>query len=214
VVILTDYEGAIKKPFSDIKSLVIGCLLNIIPIINFFSIGYSVEVSRLSMKGKNKMPEWTNWGALFVDGLLVFLISLIWMIPVIILLLATIGFSVITAIMKGGLEQGLLPILATAGTGLLITLIVAILIGYFSPLAVMGFVKSKNFGDAFDFSTIFKKAFTSKYFGVWIVIGIISFVLGFIGGIIPFVSLVLGPALGFISWIIAFTLLGEIYNKI
>ena len=211
---MTDYEGAIKKPFSDIKNLVIGCLLNIIPIINFFSIGYAVDVSRLSMKGKNKMPEWGNWGALFVDGLLVFLISIIWLIPVIILLLATIGFSVITAIMKGGLEQGLLPILATAGTGLLITLIVAILIGYFSPLAVMGFVKSKKFAEAFNFSTIFKKAFNAKYFAVWAVVAIISLVIGIIGGIIPYVSIILSPAAGFISMVIAFTLWGEIYSQI
>ena len=62
-----DYIGAIKRSFSDWKKLLIGCLLNIIPITNLFSIGYTLECARSELKNKRELPAWEKWGDLFVN---------------------------------------------------------------------------------------------------------------------------------------------------
>ena len=76
-----EFSTALKRPFSDLKTFIIGSALSILPIINFFAFGYILEAAKLTLKKKNTLPEWNNWGNLFVKGLLSVLIGFIYMIP-------------------------------------------------------------------------------------------------------------------------------------
>ena len=51
------YELSIKRPFTDFKKLGIGLLFNILPILNFFAVGYALRCSQLSMKNNFEMPS-------------------------------------------------------------------------------------------------------------------------------------------------------------
>ena len=209
-----DFNSAIKRPFQDVTKLIIGCALNIVPIVNFLSMGYVLKSGGMTLKGNNKMPEWQDWGKLFVTGLLSVIIALIWMIPALILFAiggGTAFASMMTAGATGGLSLG-----GLAGAGLLFALggLLALIAAYFLPAAVLGYVKSDNFGSGFDFSTVFKKALNGDYFVAWLLSVVVALVLGFIGGIIPYLNFVLSPAASFISAMIGITLIGSVYKNL
>ena len=92
---MVSYEEALKKPFSDIKTLVIGIVLSIIPIVNSTIVtGFAIESSGLSKtKSSKKMPEWKNWGHLFVQGLSAVVIQIIYLLPAILVLLVGFGLA-------------------------------------------------------------------------------------------------------------------------
>ena len=209
-----DFNLAIRRPFQDVTKLIIGCALNIVPIVNFLSMGYVLKSGSMTLKGNNKLPEWQDWGDLFVKGLFSFIIGLIWLIPAIVL--GAIGggaafASVLTAGVSGGLSLG-----GLAGAGLLFLLagLLGLIAAYFLPIAILGYVKTDKFGAAFDFSTVFKKALSGEYFVAWIISVVVALVLGIVGGIIPYLSIVLSPAASFISMMIGITLIGSVYNKL
>ena len=78
---MVDYQSAFEKPFTDIKKLLIGILFSIVPIINFFARGFILECSGLGKtKPSKKMPEWKDFGSLFVKGLLYFIITIIYLV--------------------------------------------------------------------------------------------------------------------------------------
>ena len=66
--------NAVIRPFTDFKKLLIGILLNIIPVINFFALGYLLECGRTP---KKDLPEWKNFGDFFVEGFFAAVIALI-----------------------------------------------------------------------------------------------------------------------------------------
>ena len=76
-----DFETNFKKPFTDVKKLLIGILLSIVPVVNFLAVGYMLETARKSMKKDTSLPEWEGWGDLFVKGLLSIVIEAIYFIP-------------------------------------------------------------------------------------------------------------------------------------
>jgi hypothetical protein len=47
---MVDYTNAIKKPFSDMKNLVIGGIISIIPLVNFISMGNAMSLSSKKRK--------------------------------------------------------------------------------------------------------------------------------------------------------------------
>ena len=191
--------------------LFIGCLLNIIPIVNFLAMGFVFDSAKMTLGKKNGLPEWDNWGDLFMKGLMVFVIGLIWMIPVIVL--AAIGFGGMwTSLMSGSVTNFFS--MGSFGISMILAVIVGIVVGYLSPLALFGYITSGKFGDAFEFNKIIDKAMNADYFIAWLVAVVISIVLSAIASAIPFLSIVLSPAASFISMVIGVTLIGSIYKSL
>jgi hypothetical protein len=61
--------------------MIIGIALSILPIINFFCSGYAYRVFKGAVNGEAlTMPEWDNWGELFINGFLIFAISFIYFV--------------------------------------------------------------------------------------------------------------------------------------
>ena len=50
---VANFGEAIKRPFTDLKILLIGIVLSIIPIVNWFTFGYFLECARTTGKKKN-----------------------------------------------------------------------------------------------------------------------------------------------------------------
>ncbi len=69
-----------------IKKIVIGGVVSLIPIVNFAAIGYLIQVIRNARDGQPlPLPEWDQFGQYFMDGLRIFVIFLVWAIPIIVL---------------------------------------------------------------------------------------------------------------------------------
>ncbi|MBT3984725.1 DUF4013 domain-containing protein [archaeon] len=211
-----DFKSAMKRPFQDTTKLIIGCALNIVPIVNFLATGYVLKSGKLTLNKKNDLPEWTDWGNLFIMGLLAAVIGLIWMIPAIVVAVIGGGAAIASLVTAGATGATGLGVGGLAGAGVLLVIaaLLALIAAYFAPLAVLGYVDKGNFGDGFDFSTIFKKAFTGDYAIAWLLTGVVAIVLGTVAGIIPYVNFILSPAASFISMMIGITLIGSVYRNL
>jgi len=156
-------------------------IFSIIPIVNFITSGYVIRV----LRGVKPAPELDDYVQLFIDGLLYFIIMLIWMIPVIIIAAIFFGGSFIAMIT--GSDAAILAGLGGMLIGIPVVLIVAIICGLFAYIGVVRFARMEKFGEAFAFGAIMEKIAAIGWFNyvlalvvVGIVIGVIYLVLGLI----------------------------------
>jgi hypothetical protein len=69
-----------------VKKILIGGVVSLIPIVNFAVLGYVVQIVRNVRDGQTlPLPEWDQFGDYFMSGLWLFLIFLVYSIPIIIL---------------------------------------------------------------------------------------------------------------------------------
>ncbi len=206
-VMMADYGEILKRPFTDIKKLLIGILLSLIPIVNFFAGGFQAKAAKLVLQGKKQLPEWTDWGDLFVTGLLITIIGIIWLIPAGILFMIFGGMAFFGAFAPGMAPAGAF---ATAGLGIIIAALVLIVSVYIMGAAVMNYIAKGNFGAAFAFGEIFKKAFTGAYLVAWLVGIILTIVLTAILQVIPWIGTAIS---GFISGMWYFMLIASAFKE-
>jgi hypothetical protein len=223
---MVDYEKTFKKPFTDLVKLVVGIVLSIIPIVSWLAKGFAIESSGLGKaKPSDKMPEWKNWGHLFIRGLLSDIIFFVYALPAIIVILLGLGvaiFSLVGGVMSPAIMnwfQGssisqnwmtILPTLVVAAPILLVGIILLLLASYAAPMAVMNYVRKDKFAAAFEFKTVSKKIFTGEYFVVWLIATIATVIISVILSLIP----IIGQAIAaFITAVISYSLYGQIYKE-
>jgi hypothetical protein len=135
-------EGIIDK-VNKWLLLMIATLILTLPLM-----GYIMNVYR----GTNPAPEVENWMKLFVDGILLFIVGIIYAIPVIILEFLTIGATFATAMTEN--PAAMMTGMAGAGILAVLLIIVAIIIAIISPIGIIRFARTGNFGEAFNFGEI------------------------------------------------------------
>ncbi|MBU2638445.1 MAG: DUF4013 domain-containing protein [Nanoarchaeota archaeon] len=213
-----DYETAFKKPFTDMKKLLIGVLLGIVPIINFFVSGYIVKTAKKTIDKDSSLPEWHEWGDLFVNGILYTVIGFIFMLPALVVGLISV-WPVLPSMMSAYMAQ-LTPDAAVAMPrisemmaggmvgGLAITAILVLIAAYILPSAIVHFANN-GFGAAFKLGNVFRTAFTGRYFLAWLIFAVYSSVLSGLLSRVPYVG---SPVATFIAGITGFTLLAGAFS--
>ncbi len=235
---MVNYEESLKKPFSDLEKLIIGIILSIIPIVNWIAQGFIIESSGIGKNKPSKnMPEWKDSWDYLVKGLLSYIITFIYAIPAIIVLVIAFGYAItslfstfmgvmpegfMSSMMAGQVPKGeiaqimsqnwilALPTITRVAPLILLGLLLLLVAAFLSPVAVLNYLKNKKFEKAFDMNFITKKAFTAKYFVVWLVAGIITLVLKAVLSFIPFLGFAIAY---FISGVIAYSLYGQVYRE-
>lgn len=152
--------------------------------------GYSLEM----MRGKKPAPEPGNWAKTFIDGILYFIISFIYMIPVWIVAAIFMGSAFLMLIANPTAVSGMGIIF-----GFLITIIVAIIISLVATMAVVRFAREEKFGEAFNFNEILAKIKSIGWLNLFIMLLVLEIVLGII-----FFVLIMIPVIG---WPLAFILM-------
>ncbi len=171
------------------KRWILLTIISIIPIVQFITYGYTLRV----MRGIKPAPELEDYVKLFIDGLLYFIIALIWLIPTFIIGGILIGGSIL-ALMSGSDAIGI----AGMGIGLLVTFIVAAICGLFSTIGIVRFARMEKFGEAFAFGAIMEKIGEIG----WVNYIISLIVVGIVVGII-YMVLVIIPVIGWLLMFIA-----------
>ena len=156
-----DYGNMISDAFEYTREALVGkwmrwvllTIVSIIPIVNFISFGYMMEIYR----GTKPAPELENWGILFMDGLKLFIVGLIYMIPVIVIIAIFGGIGFLGTMVSGNANGD--PALAAGAIaslvgGLFLALIVALLIGIIAAVGVIRFTRTGSISEAFNFSAI------------------------------------------------------------
>jgi hypothetical protein len=169
-----------------ITKLLIGGVLMFIPILGWACVaGYALRTMRAVSDGEDFLPEWTDWGDLFIKGLLVWVVSVVFEIP--------------------GLILG-----RFGSIGSLLAMLWGIVVLVVLPAALLRFATRDNFAAAFEFSAIidFIKTNSSNY----ILAVILGLVAGFIAGF-GIILLVVGLAFTYFWASLVWShLLGSVYR--
>lgn len=166
-------------------------LLPILPVM-----GYTLRVIERTVAGEEEPPEWEDWGELTVDGLKMFVVSLVYsIVPVAVVL--GLGMTVMGVGAAAGDNGG--GIIAGFGFMMILLLIPAMFVVYYLLPAALGNMATEgNLGAAFDFGAIKPVVTSSEYFiavlmpiVIGIILNVVTFVLAItiIGYVfVPFVS--------------------------
>lgn len=194
----------------------------IIPI--FFLLGYAVAITR-NVKDDvvNPLPEWEDWGKLFMDGVYVFIAQFVYTLPfLLIACIATLATGGIGAIAdSAGNPEAAAAIIGPIGIVIMcLGLLWMIALIFISPAIIIQYVlKNDEFGACFRFGEVFGIARDSIAdilivilvtigigFGVSILVGVLNFIpcLGQILALL--ISIVMSPYLTAVS--------GHLYGQI
>jgi hypothetical protein len=188
----------------------LGALIMVVPIFNFAGIGYEAAVARAVGRGESRpLPEWSNLGQYFMDGLWLGLAQLVYSLPLLSLLCLPGGlfFGVLVAADSDRRFERALPLAGLVWfCGFALFFAASLLLGFFLLAVTAQFARRGTFSACFDVGAIFGfvRANFSNYLTAWA--GQIA--VGFLGG------LVVGPLatiLNFIpclGWLASAALLG------
>jgi hypothetical protein len=118
----------------------------------FFVYGYLARLVRNVVAGvEHPLPEWTDLGDMFGEGAMLFVATILYMIPVFFLVMLTIPFSMIGSIDNPGAEF-------IGGCGAAILALFMLPLGFamavWMPAAILHAAVKRDFRAAFDFRTI------------------------------------------------------------
>jgi hypothetical protein len=188
-----------------IKKILIGGIVGIIPIVNFAAIGYMIQVIRNVRAGAPlPLPEWDEFGRYFMDGLWVFLIFLVWSIPIIIFAcLQTVGAAAV-----GDNEDlvGAYGVVSVCFSCL--SVLWGLVLAVFGPAILIRFSEVGQFAAGFRFSELF--SLISANVGSYIIVLLLMWVAGLIasfGVILCVIGIIFTQ---FWSYLVAGNLLGQL----
>jgi len=180
----------VGKLFSDVGNLLILIVLGIIPIVNLIVTGYFARIVR---ENPEEPPKLSDYVKLFIDGLLVVIAGIIYMIVPIIILGVGIAFSI------GGYAfyspMSLLSSLLSSGL-VIVGVILAFIFAIFGVIAIGNMIRTGNFSKIFAFSEnwqLIQRIGLGNYI-LWLVV---MFVIGLIAATIgSAIHWVVGSILG------------------
>lgn len=165
-----------------ITKVLIGGLLIWIPVVNFAVFGYMLTVAENVSRGVARpLPEWSNFGDLFMRGLNYFIITLVYQIP-----------TLIVACIVGSIAAGFGASLesnpdSSAANGLLgvvaclypLLIVMAIILAMASYPAIARYIQTGSLGEAFKFGDSF--ASLRNNLGTWVILILVAILASFVG---------------------------------
>ena len=174
-----DYGKSFTFVFEDknwISKLAIGVLVTLVPIINFATYGYMIQIVKNVRDGQEEpLPEWDDFGKYFIDGLKFLAGYLVYFIPVILLSIALIPVAIVAD--SGGVVEDAIAVAMMCISCLIIIIAFVPLLLY--PGLYIQYAKDDQISDMFDLAEIWDlfKADSANY---TIILLMVFFVLGFL----------------------------------
>ncbi len=160
-----DIEKAFSFPFEDKEwhsKLGLGAALNLVPILNFAWIGYTVGILRNVMNGvPEPLPTWHDIGKTFIDGLIFFAAALIYASPLVLMICLPLGALSFSGILSGSndLREAARAIAAAGGILLLgflcLFFLYAIVLSIVSSAIFVIFAREGTFASCFKLGEAF-----------------------------------------------------------
>ena len=186
-------SDSIKYPTSNWgKVLILGVIMiaSILIVPVFLLIGYLFRIIKSTLAGLDELPDFDEIGEMFVDGLKVFVVGIVYSIPVIII-------SLIINVIVGSSSSSTLSLNPAMIWGLVLAyivyIIVAVIVGLIEVIAIVNMAYyDGDLGAAFKFSEILDriaKIGWGKYIITYIVIAVVAFV-GFLIGLLTLIIIV------------------------
>ena len=199
--ILTD---AVTYPSSEWKKVIIlgiFLILSFVIIGIFFVLGYFLRIIKSTIAGVDELPDFDDWGDMFVDGLKVLIVFIIYMlIPGIVIVAGILSSMASLAITNTSLSTAPASVFALIGVTTIIGYILALIFGLFAYMAIANMALYDELGAAFRFGEILDKIKMigwGNYIIWYIFIWIIAFIIGFITGELNIIP-ILGTIIAFL----------------
>ncbi len=190
-----DIGRAFQFMFEDpewIKKILIGGIVSLIPIVNFATLGYMLEVIKNVADGNPRpLPDWNNFGTLFMKGLYAFVGVLVLSLPLILVWCCIIAVSTALGGSSGSSSDS-----STSGIiGVVISCLSCLMVLYGIALAVYSYAALTRFALSGQLSTFWDFRGTlaliqsnlSGYLIALVMTIVASFIAGF-GTILCFVG--------------------------
>jgi len=190
-----------------IKTVLIGGVLTLLSIFivpAFFVYGYTLRVLRAGMADEADPPVFDDWGTLLKEGVVAFVIVIIYQLIPLLVMAVTVGGSM-AAILSGS-EAGAGVGLVGLFGGLALSTLLALVFGYVTLIGLANYAHEGAFGAAFDVDVIRTVAVDGAYaipwlYGIGILIG--AAVVASILGIVPIIGAIAGVFVTFYGQIAA-----------
>jgi hypothetical protein len=189
-----DYGKSFSYIFEDknwVTKFLIGVVVGLVPIVQFATFGYILEIVKNVRDGREQpLPEWDDFGDLFINGLKFVLGTLVYLLPLFIVAFMSIPFSIMAGEDPGALFG--LGMTALACLIILLTLIPLVL----TPVLMVQYAKDNKIGDMFKFSEMWDMitADLGAYLIIVLFLGLVIFIVGGIGLVACFIGVI------FTSW--------------
>ncbi len=137
-----------------IMKIVIGGILLFIPIINFMSMGYMLEVLKRVADGTDiPLPEWDDFGGKFIKGLMILIIAIVYTIPIWLVACVLGGLTGLAGAADSEALAQFAGLISTCASCLY--LIWGIVVWLVMPAAIIKYAATGEFMAAFRFGEIF-----------------------------------------------------------
>jgi hypothetical protein len=202
---MIDLGRALDHPFKDkdwVTKLLIGAGISLVPILNFAVNGYSLEVLRNTERGQDvPLPKWDDLGTHFVEGAKLFIVELIYSLPILalvfVMMLMALGygwsadhFSYAT---RNTMNSGFFVVTLAMSC---ICVLYGLLVAFLTPAMYIQVARTGTIGAAFRFDEMVR--IVQRNLGDYIVVVLVSLLVGVVVGtvfgvvsVIPFVGLCL-----------------------
>jgi hypothetical protein len=175
--------------------------------------GYLVRVLDSTLDGGAEPPAWAEWTDIFVDGLKLLVVVIVYFLPLVVLsVVFAVLFAGLSATAGGGGDPGGALAGVGAAVGLLFGLLVVVLsiaALYLAPIGLCGMAHDGDFGGAFDLSRLRAVGTSREYAVAWLVGGAILVVGGGVAQLLVF--LLVGFPLVFVVQVLAFRIFARGY---
>lgn len=173
-----DFIQALKRPYACWREFLLFSIFYLVPIANFFSMGYALRAAKTAMQGR-PLEEWTDWGLYFRWGFFHFVISFVYMLPLLFLMAGGVLAGILAGFRGGGLGVFIVVLFLVP-----LVLVVAVVSVYLRWAGLMAFADTCRLGAAFDLRAVWRRAFTAAFFIGWLQQIAVSMVYGLV--IVPF----------------------------
>jgi len=213
---MVNYVEAMKKPFSDLKTLGIGAIIGAIPIVSMLVSGYGAKTAEDVMSKKTKLRAWAVGDVMdyIIKLIMMIIIQIVYMIVPAVIIAVGFGSAIMAAlptIMANpndltAIMNSILPSLMVGGPIIIIGGILLLVAAFLLPIAIMKWLKKGKLGAAFAIGSVVKNALTMDYIVSLIVLFVYAIVLSIVAGIIGGI-LGLVPVVG---WILTAIVMGGV----
>lgn len=178
-------KAALVRCFRDWRRLLIGSVLAPIPVVNLLVTGYAVRAGASFPHEPYQLPPWRPLGPLFVDGIIVFLLSVIGALPVV---LITQILFLLQDVIQNTRFLYILP------------LAYILILTYALPAIIVVYARTGSLRTALDLPRIYYSITTADYLKAWLA--------GYIGTLAIFIVGVMLVSLTGPTVILPYLLLG------
>lgn len=205
-----DIERVVTFPTNSddwIKTILIGGVLTLFSVLivpAFLVYGYVIRVLRAGIDGEEEPPVFDDWGTLLKEGVVAFVIVLIYQLIPLLVFFLTVGGS-LAAIGTGSNAGAGIGIVGLLG-GLALSTLLGLVFGYITLIGLANYAHVGTFGSAFDLDVLKSVATDGAYAVPWLYgVGVLiaAAVVAGLLGIVPFVGVIVGVFVTFYGQVAA-----------